>query len=122
MIKYRYNVLAEMVSAEKTLETKKNAVKQDMTEIANAEQAARFFFVENYIIEKQGLCVLFFHCMFSTATATYERVNSCFKEEMARFEATKGKEIAKSIARLGKMLVTYHLKSADAFRALALME
>ncbi len=78
-----------------------------------------FFFVENYIIEKQGLCVLFFH---STATATYERVNSCFKEEMARFEATKGKEIAKSIARLGKMLVTYHLKSADAFRALALME
>jgi hypothetical protein len=42
VIKHRYNVLAEMVSAEKTLETKKNAVKQDMTEIANAEQAARF--------------------------------------------------------------------------------
>ncbi len=40
VVKYRYNVLAEMVAAEKTLEAKKSAVKQDMTEIANAEQAA----------------------------------------------------------------------------------
>jgi hypothetical protein len=94
VVKYRYNVLAEMVAAEKTLEVKKSAVKQDMTEIANAEQVA------------------------SAATANYERVNCCFKEEMSRFEATKGKEISKSVARLGKMLVTYHLKAADSYRSL----
>ncbi len=94
LIKFRYGVLADLVAAEKTLDTKKNAVKQDMADIAAAEQAA------------------------ATATANYERVNSCFKEEIARFEATKAREISKALSRLGRMSVTYHLKAADAYRSL----
>jgi hypothetical protein len=69
-------------------------VKQDMADIAAAEQAA------------------------SAAAATYERVNASVKEELARFEATKAREIRKAISRLGKMLVTYHLRAADAYKSL----
>ncbi len=75
-------------------QSKKSAEKQDKADIAAAEQTA------------------------STAAATYERVNASVKEELARFEATKAREIQKAISRLGKMLVTYHLKAADAYKSL----
>lgn len=40
------------------------------------------------------------------------------QEELARFEATKGREILKAVGRLGKMQVMYHLKAADAYKNL----
>jgi hypothetical protein len=94
VIKYRFDRLTDMVSAERTLDAKKNATKQDMSDIEAAE------------------------LMVSNHTATYERVNNQFKEEMERFEATKGREIIKAIARVGQMQVQYHLKAADAYKVL----
>lgn len=96
VIQHRFGCLTQLVSAERNLEAKKNATKQVMADIEAAEQ------------------------LVTETTATYERVNQLFKEEMARFEETKGKEITKAIARLGQIMVAYHLKAADSYKGLFL--
>jgi hypothetical protein len=94
VLKYRFECLTNMVSSERNLEAKKNAAKQVMADIETAEQL---------VVETTGV---------------YERVNALTKEEMARFESTKGQDIVKAIARLGQMQVAYHLSAADAYKAL----
>lgn len=94
VLKYRFDKLTEMVAAERNLEAKKAAEKQDMGVIENAELAL------------------------TGATATYERVTASAKEEIERFEKTKLREITKAINRVGQMQVAYHLKAADAYKTL----
>lgn len=83
-----------MVSAERSLESKRNAKRLKQADVETAEA---------YLAE---------------TTATYERVCGILKEEIERFEKTKAREIGKCIRRVGKIAVAYHLKCADAYKPL----
>lgn len=93
-LKHRWDRLVDVVAAERSLEAKKAATKQDMADIEQAE------------------------LMVTNTTATYERVTVALKEEITRFEQTKAKELMKALQRLGQLQVAYHLKAADAYKTL----